>query len=187
MIVTVRDPDILSNLDPQKLTSYLQAQGWYQESHVGNKESVWIKTTDFGEEFDITLPLNPRVRSYVLQIAEILSILEKVEGRSQLDILSDLITSVPNTEIQGIVIRLTENHLGNVTIIGFVVGKPRQIHLCLSASEYNLARTAYHQRLPVVCTGDLIKENDTFLLKKTTSFALYDTLTERTVKVEMGS
>lgn len=180
MIVTVRDPDILSNLDPQKLTSYLQAQEWRKESQIGNKESVWIKTTDFSEEFDVTLPLNPGVRSYALQMAEILSILEKVEGRSQLDILSDLITIVPNTEIQGMVIRLTErNHPGNVTIIRFVVGKPRQIHLSLSESEYNLARTAYHQRLPVVCTGDLIKENDTFVLKKTTSFALYDTLTER--------
>ncbi|MEH1778351.1 MAG: hypothetical protein V7L26_04215 [Nostoc sp.] len=180
MIVTVRDPNILSNLDPQKLTSYLQAQGWYQESQVGNKESVWIKTTDFGEEFDITLPLNPGIRSYALRMAEILSILEKVEVRSQLEILSDLITTIPNTEIQGIVIRLTErNHPGNVTIIGFVVSKPRQIHLFLSESEYNLALSAYHQRLPVVCSGDLIKENDTFVLKKTTSFALDDTLTER--------
>jgi len=180
MIVTVRDPDILSNLDPQKLTSYLQTQGWYQESQVANKESVWIKTTDFGEEFDITLPLNPGLRSYSLRMAEILSILEQVEGRSQLDILSDLITKVPNTKIQGMVIGLTErNHPGsNVTILGFVIGKPHQIHLSLSEPEYNLAWTAHHQRLLVVCHGDLIKENDRFVLKKTTSFALYATLTE---------
>ncbi|MBH8578028.1 hypothetical protein I8752_34805 [Nostocaceae cyanobacterium CENA369] len=180
MIVTVRDPDILSNLDPQILTSYLQAKGWKKESQVDNKESVWIKTTDSGEEFDITLPLNPGIRSYALRMAEILAILEKVEVRSQLDILSDLITKIPNTEIQGLVIKLAErNHPGNVTIIGFVVGKPRQINLSLSESEYNQARTAYHQRLPVVCTGDLIKENDAFVLKKITSFALYNTLTER--------
>jgi hypothetical protein len=68
--------------------------------------------------------------------------------------LSDLITKIPNTEIQGLVIKLAErNHPGNVTIIGFVVGKPRQINLSLSESEYNQARTAYHQRLPVICTG----------------------------------
>jgi hypothetical protein len=42
MIVTVRDPDILSNLDPQQLTTYLQAQGWQQESQIGNSETVWL-------------------------------------------------------------------------------------------------------------------------------------------------
>ncbi|MBR8836917.1 MAG: hypothetical protein DSM106950_23655 [Stigonema ocellatum SAG 48.90 = DSM 106950] len=179
MIVTVRDPDILSNLDPQQLTTYLQARGWQQESQIGNSETVWVISTTRGEEFDITLPLNPKTRSFALRMVEILATLEKVEGRSQLDILSDLITKVPNTEIEGMVIRLAErNHPGNVTIIGFVVGKPQQIHLSLSESEYNQARTAYQERLPVVCTGDLIKDNNTFVLQKTSSFALYDPLTE---------
>jgi hypothetical protein len=181
MIVTVRDPDILSNLDPQQLTTYLQAQGWQQESQIGNSETVWFISTARGAEFDITLPLNPKTRSFALRMSEILATLEKVEVRSQLDILSDLITTVPNTEIQGMVIRLAErNHPGNnVTIMGFVVGKPRQIHLFLSESEYNLARTAYQERLPVVCTGDLIKSNDTFVLKKTSSFALAEVIQEK--------
>ncbi len=151
MIVTVRDPDILSNLDPQQLTTYLQARGWQQESQIGNSETVWIISTARGAEFDITLPLNPKTRSFALPMASILETLEKVEVRSQLDILSDLITTIPNTEIQGMVIRLAErNHpVNNVTIIGFVVGKPRQIYLSLNESEYNLARTAYHQRQKV--------------------------------------
>lgn len=57
MIVTVRDPDILSNLDPQQLTTYLQARGWQQESQIGNSETVWFISTRRGAEFDITLPL----------------------------------------------------------------------------------------------------------------------------------
>ncbi|MFN6559681.1 MAG: hypothetical protein RMY28_007725 [Nostoc sp. ChiSLP01] len=122
MIVTVRDPDILSNLDPQILTSYLQTKGWYQENQVDTKESVWIKTTDSGEEFDITLPLNPGIRSYALRMAEILAILETVEVRSQLDILSDLITKIPNIEIQGLVIRLAErNHPGNTIFFFYFI------------------------------------------------------------------
>lgn len=183
MIVTVRDPDILSNLDPQQLTNYLQARGWQQESQIGNSETVWFISTPRGAEFDISLPLNPKTRSFALRMVEILETLEKVEGRSQLDILSDLITTVPNTEIQGIVIRLAERHHpgNNVTIIGFVVGKPRQIHLSLNESEYNLARTAYQERLPVVCTGDLTKSHETFVFKRTSSFTLYDTLTEQAV------
>ena len=37
MIVTVRDPSILSNLDPMQLTAYLQSRGWLQESRVDDK------------------------------------------------------------------------------------------------------------------------------------------------------
>jgi hypothetical protein len=45
-------------------------------------------------EYDITQPLNPKNRSYALRMAEILDILEQVKGRSQLDILSDLVTNL---------------------------------------------------------------------------------------------
>ncbi|GAA6616779.1 hypothetical protein [Scytonema sp. NUACC26] len=91
MIVTVRDPKILSNLDPQQLITYLQKNGWNQEKQFGNSESVWYKITDSGEEFDITLPLNPNIRSYALRMSEILETLEKASGYSQLNILSYLI------------------------------------------------------------------------------------------------
>jgi hypothetical protein len=175
LIVTVRDLDILSNLDPQQLIIYLQAQGWHHEIQIDNKESVWIKTTDLGEEFEITLPLNPGIRAFALRMYEILETLEKAEGRSQLYILSNLITTVPNTEIQGMVIQVeAENHPGNIIIIGSILGKLRHIHIKLNELEYNLAIKAYQERLPVVCTGDLIKENSFFVLKNPRHFALYD-------------
>lgn len=88
MIVTVRDSDILSSLNPRQLETYLQEHGWHQETQIGNKESVWIKTTDSGDEFDITLPLNPETRSFALRMSEIMETLEIAEGRSQLDIIS---------------------------------------------------------------------------------------------------
>ncbi|WP_272819115.1 hypothetical protein [Scytonema hofmannii] len=173
MIVTVRDPGILSNLDPQQLTTYLQANGWNQERQIGNSESVWYKTTDSGEEFDITLPLNPTIRSYALRMSEILETLEKASGHSQLDILSDLITQLLNTQVQGIVIQLEEgNYGGNITIMGFVVGKLRQIHIRLSESERSLAIKAYQERLPVACTGDLIKDGSYFVLKNQHDFTV---------------
>lgn len=176
MIVTVRDPNILSNLDPKRITAYLQTRGWLLDSQINNSESVWVILVN-GKEYDITLPLNPKIRSYALRMAEILNTLEKVEGISQLDILSDLVTFIPNTEIQGMVIRLAENqNIHNITIMGFVVCKPQQIYLTLGKEEYHLARTAYIDRLPVVCVGDLIKENDAFVFKAS-SFSLYNALT----------
>ena len=182
MIVTVRDPSILSNLDPMKLTAYLQSRGWLQESRVDDKESVWVISINDEEydEFSITLPLNPKTRSYALRMAEILETLERAEGRSQLDILSDLVTNIPLVEIQGLVIRLTEHkNAGNAIIMGFVVGKPQQIQIRLNEEDYILARMAYTERLVIESAGDLIKENGVFVLSNKRKFALYDTLSDK--------
>lgn len=184
MIVSVRDPNILSNLDPQQLINYLIVGGWQQENrgdNTSNQESVWVLTVSSGSEFDITLPLNPKTRSFALRMAEILETLEKVEGRSQLDILSDLVTCIPNVEIQGMVIRLAESsHTFNIIIMGFVVSKPQEIQTLLNEQEYHLAHMAYTERLAVVCTGDLIKQNGHFVISKLSRFALYDTLSDAT-------
>jgi hypothetical protein len=178
MIVTVRDPNILSNLDPQKLTTYLKARGWMRESHIDGKESVWVysKNDEEYDEYDITLPLNRTTRSYALRMAEILETLEKVEERSQLDILSDLITTIPNISIQGIVTKLSQPN--NITVMGFIIAKPELINIKLNPEDYLRATTAYNERLPITCTGDLIKDNNTFSLVNHHSFALYTTNTE---------
>jgi hypothetical protein len=176
MIVTVRDPNILSNLDPQQITAYLQARGWQQESNFNAKDSVWFLILNTGEELDITLPLNQSIRAYALRMVEVLETLEKAEERSQLDILADLVTCIPNIEVQGIIIKLPDkNHMhASVTVMGFVVGKPHYIQVQLSKNEYQLAQLAYDERLPVICIGDLIKENETFILTKISKFVLYD-------------
>lgn len=69
MIVTVRDPNILSNLDPKAITTYLKARGWLLENDIPEKESVWVNSTNDQEynEYDITLPLNPQTRSSTLR------------------------------------------------------------------------------------------------------------------------
>jgi hypothetical protein len=41
----------------------------------------------------------------------------------------------------------------------------RSIETELDESDYLLALKAYQERLPIVCTGDLIKQQDSFLLK----------------------
>lgn len=175
MIVIVRDLDILSNLDPKRITTYLLEQGWLCESIVDNKESVWVLPGDTGEVFDITLPLNPTIRAYALRMIEILETLEKVEKRSQLDILSDLVTTIPNTSVEGMVIQLTDRTDSSyVIVMGFVIGKLRQIKLMLSKSEYSVARTAYTERLAVICSGDLISD-DGILVLKNPHISIYDT------------
>jgi hypothetical protein len=70
MIVTVRDPNTLSNLDPKAITNYLKVRGWLLENHIPEKESVWVYSNNGQkyDEYDITLPLNPQTRSYALRM-----------------------------------------------------------------------------------------------------------------------
>jgi hypothetical protein len=144
---------------------------------------VYSQSSESSDEYDITLLLNPQARSYALRMVEILEILEKVESRSQLDILSDLITTIPNISIQGIVTKLAElNHPHNMTIMGFVVGKPQMINIKLNLQDYQIATTAYNKRLPITCAGDLIKDNNAFLLVNNHNFSLYTTNIEQKVK-----
>jgi hypothetical protein len=56
--------------------------------------------------------------------------------------------------------------------MGFVVGKLRKINLELREADYHLALKAYEERSAITCSGDLIKENDFFVLKNQHDFAL---------------
>ncbi len=50
--------------------------------------------------------------------------------------------------------------------------KLRQVNTILVNHEYIIAIKAYTERLPVLCTGDLVKENDIFILKNPRQFHL---------------
>jgi hypothetical protein len=102
-----------------------------------------------------------------------LKAIELVENRSQLDILSDLITVLPNVAISGWINKVHgAESSAKITLMGFVVGKLRKINLELSGYDYQLALKAYETRSPVTCFGDLIKENDCFVLNNPQDFAL---------------
>jgi hypothetical protein len=65
-----------------------------------------------------------------------------------------------------------ESAIGKLTLMGFVVGKLRKINRELSGSDYHLAVKVYEERSPVTYLGDLIKENDCFVLKNARDFVL---------------
>lgn len=54
------------------------------------------------------------------------------------------------------------------------IDKLRPIYTELTDHDYIIALKAYQERLPVYCTGDLIKENGTFILKNAHQFILDD-------------
>lgn len=175
MKVTIRDSEILKTIEPNVLESHLKALGWHEQGRIyNNAGSIWrLKNGSPDDEFEILLPLKTNLGDYAARMSDAISTLEVVEKRSQLDILSELLTNVSNIEIQGMVIEIQEfDSTGTITLMGVVVGKLRKIKLELKQPEYNLAIKAYQERLPVICTGDLIKEDNFFVLHNLRHFAL---------------
>jgi hypothetical protein len=75
---------------------------------IDDKASLWNCHSENSEELEILLPLKPEFLDFPRRMAEVLQTLEIAENRSQIEILSNLLTSAPNITIQGIVTNLQE-------------------------------------------------------------------------------
>ena len=172
MKVTVRDSHILKTIEPSVLEKYLQINGWHKARQF-YEGFIWSKKNSLSQEGEVLVSPHQDFDDFAEVMCRNLKALEVVENRSQLDILSDLITALPNVAISGWINKVHEAEFAaKITLMGFVVGKLRKIHLELSGSDCQLALKAYEARSPVTCFGDLIKENDGFVLNNPHDFAL---------------
>jgi len=178
MNVTIKDIELLKNLQPQQISYYLEAKGWKQSQQIDSRAIIWTSSDSQPEAPQIVLPLNSTLPDFPVSMNLMLEILEVIENRSQMEILADLITGLPNTTIQGIVIQIhtpnAEKLSGEITLLGVIADQLRKIKTELADKDYILAIKSYQERLPVFCTGDLIKENQVFIVKNTRNFILDD-------------
>ncbi|HAT12581.1 MAG TPA: hypothetical protein DCS91_02325 [Microcoleaceae bacterium UBA11344] len=175
MKVTVRDNKILKTIEPQVLGEYLQTNGWHNEGLFYGRAWIWHKNSDKGELFEIKQPVSHNFDDYGVVMGDTIKKLEVTENRSQLEILSDLITSLDHTEIQGFVVKVDREEgeeIAKVAMMGFVVNKLRKIYVELKETDCNLALKAYQERIPVICGGDLVKVGGYFVMKNLHGFAL---------------
>jgi hypothetical protein len=176
MKAIVSDGDVLSHLKPSAVEAYLQATGWHERNRIPDKASVWTRDTFADDKLKIYVPLEREFDDYARRMYELVETLEKAENRSQLDIISELITTAPNMQIQGTVMQIhspnVEQLSGNIVILGVVIDKLRKIQMELFNHDYILAIKAYQERIPIVCRGDLIKEDSCFVLKNPRDIAL---------------
>lgn len=176
MNVTVKDINILQSIRPQQVANYLQNHGWHQQNYLENKASTWIQENETGDSVTIVLPLNQDIPGFPVSMSVILETLETKEKRSQLEIISELITTANNITIQGVVRQIhnpnADQLSGKIVSLGVVCDQLREIQMELFNYEYILAIKAYQERLPIVCTGDLVKEDSGFVLKNIRNFAL---------------
>jgi len=71
------------------VASYLRASGWAQAEAQEGRYAIWTR----GDDYEAFLPLRHDVRDYALRMGDLLGLLSKVEDRSQLAILSDLLVT----------------------------------------------------------------------------------------------
>lgn len=176
MNVTVKDVEVLQAIHPQHVAEYLEKHGWQQQNQIPDKVSIWKQKIEGDKQFEIILPLNHDIPGFPVSMSVMLETLEKAENRSQLEIIGNLITTFNNLNIQGVVLQIqhfnAEELSGTLVILGVVFDKLRKIKTELFNHDYLLAIKAYQERLPITCTGDLIKEDSCFLLKNPRDFTL---------------
>jgi len=176
MRAIVNDVEVLSHLQPQQVEVYLKETGWHERSRVPHRVSIWTRDTYLEDHLKIQLPVEQDFDDYSLRMSEIMETLEKAENRSQLDILSELMTTAPNITIEGLVNQVNAHSIdglnGQIILVGVVVDRLRKIRVLLSNNDYNLAVKAYQERSPLVIQGDLIKEDDNFVLKNPRNITL---------------
>lgn len=169
MNITMNDAEMLKAIEPDRLKQYLQARGWYKDRPFLDNATIWLKQEAERGEFEILLPNRVNVGDYVPRVREAIATLAIVENRAEIEILSKLTTAVCNLTIQGVVMQIKTPHddqlSGEITLLGVVNNQLQKIQTELSDRDYILAIKAYQERFPVLCTGDLIQERQTFILK----------------------
>ena len=112
-------------MKPLAVEDYLRKKGWRERNRIGDRLSIWTTESYSEDQLKIQLPLDPEFDDYPLRMSEIIGILEKAESRSQLEIVSELITLTTHQSFQAVVMNvetLSFNTSGNVTLWGVVGG-----------------------------------------------------------------
>ena len=175
MKITVKDQETLQNIALENIRNYLQTHGWQENQPFLNHATIWHQSAT-PEDFEILLPNQENLGDYPQRIQEIIEILATVENRPSLEILTELLQIIPNISTQGIVMDIYTPNFdklkGEITILGIVFQKLQKIHTELNNQNYILAIKAYQQRLPISFTGDLVKENNHFILQNPHNFQI---------------
>lgn len=169
MKAVIQDLEVLSDLQPARVEAYLREHHWHQQEKMADKASIWTQATPQGEDFELLLPLKPEILDFPRRMGEVLETLSLAENRSQLEIFGELMTQAKDVTVQGIVIQLQSPNVdqlsGGVILSGVIVNRLRKIQAELFNHDYILAIKAYQERLPLFCKGDLVKEDEIFILK----------------------
>ncbi|MDE2787430.1 MAG: hypothetical protein OXL37_12310 [Chloroflexota bacterium] len=99
MDVQIRDSEALRRVTPPMLCAYLKAHQWVHEQTWRNRIMVWSRKQD-ELTHEILVPLRQHSDAYAVRVSEAVTLLAKLDGRSQLDVYYDLIGAGKDAVIQ---------------------------------------------------------------------------------------
>jgi hypothetical protein len=98
MIVNIRDPQTLRQINPISISTYLQQNGWHEQQHIEGGAGFWTKIIEDNEQVEISIPLNPNFADFHFRISEILQNLAITEHRLPEEIFDDLVNVAAQKE-----------------------------------------------------------------------------------------
>jgi hypothetical protein len=163
------------NIDPSKTD--LQLPNDYLESGISSnlcEALIGIYKSGREQEVDLNLSLSSSIsasKDILTSIAfppEIMPAMARIAKRLKADIFSDY-------ELLGEVVKLERQKRdmkGQVTILGDIHERKRQMKVELSDENYRLASQAHQDGRNVICRGDLVKEGQVYSIANLSSFSL---------------
>src|SRR5262249_3954268 len=88
MKVEIRDAAALGAVRPADLAAYLRGNGWHQAYVANGRSGVWTTQDPDGPE--ILVPADHFLADYLNRISDAIFTIAAAEGRSELEILSDI-------------------------------------------------------------------------------------------------
>src|SRR5579872_565006 len=92
MIAVIRDPGLLRSVRPESIHLYLESRGWRPHLKVSEFGSVWHSVQN--RSIELLVPDTAAIGDYANRLGDLLADLERVENRSQLNILSDILNII---------------------------------------------------------------------------------------------
>lgn len=109
--VNLRDPQVLSAIDPSNIAGYLKQTGWINTFDIKDNSEIrasgWtLFKENKGREHDdfchtILLPANNTIKDFPYRVSDILKTLSEIEGRSKLDIYESFKAFANYRKIEG--------------------------------------------------------------------------------------
>jgi hypothetical protein len=96
----VTDAEVLGRLDPAAVADYLARNRW-SPSRGRRTGTVWSREIDAHRAAAVFLPDDPTYADFALRMGELLTMLARVEDRSQLAVLADLYAAAAPADTRG--------------------------------------------------------------------------------------
>ena len=93
MTETLQDRKALQSIMPGDFAAFLRSHNWKQVEQIADRATVWTKSSDTEEDYEVVVPLRRLTSEYARRVAEALETLSVVEGQAVSQLMHDISTT----------------------------------------------------------------------------------------------